>query len=193
MSMALDEAIKHCEEVAEQNESSAITYKNCKEIKANMYEKLTAEKAENDCRECAADHRQLAEWLTELKDLREENKVLMQECDRLIKEKGELLSKVSGGDVLRICQLEDQLQAELDNSHCLEIELTEAKQLLKAAVEDIHDVLTSQIKITNYTLCEKCKYYLNCNCKDKCIVSYNLKQWRFADEALKLIGETNEP
>lgn len=94
--MAIDEAIKHCLEVAEQNETSAITYKNCKEIKTNMYEKLTAEKAENDCRECAADHRQLAEWLRELKELREENKVLISECDRLIKEKGELLSKVSG-------------------------------------------------------------------------------------------------
>lgn len=69
--MTLDEAIKHCLEVAEQNEISAITYKNCKEIKTNMYEKLTAEKAENDCRECAADHRQLAEWLNELKQWRE--------------------------------------------------------------------------------------------------------------------------
>ena len=64
--MTIDEAIKHCLEVAEQNETSAITYKNCKKIKTNMYEKLTAEKAENDCRECAADHRQLAEWLREL-------------------------------------------------------------------------------------------------------------------------------
>lgn len=70
--MTIDEAIAHCLEVAEQNETSAITYKNCKEIKANMYEKLTAEKAENDCRGCAADHRQLAEWLMELKDLRAE-------------------------------------------------------------------------------------------------------------------------
>lgn len=68
--MTIDEAIKHCEEVAELNETSAITYKNCKEIKTNMYEKLTAEKAENDCHECAADHRQLAEWLTELKERR---------------------------------------------------------------------------------------------------------------------------
>lgn len=41
----------------------------------------------------AKDYRQLAEWLRELKDLREENKVLMQECDRLIKEKGELLKQ----------------------------------------------------------------------------------------------------
>lgn len=59
----------------------------------------------------------------ELKDLREENKVLISECDRLIKEKGELLSKVSGGDVLRICQLEEQLE--------------KAKELLKAAMEDM--------------------------------------------------------
>lgn len=66
--LTLDTAIKHCLDVAEQNEISAMTYKNCKEIKANMYEKLTAEKAENDCRECATDHRQLAEWLTELKE-----------------------------------------------------------------------------------------------------------------------------
>ena len=66
--MTIDEAIKHCLEVAEQNETSAITYKNCKKIKTNMYEKLTAKKAENDCRECAAEHRQLAEWLRELKE-----------------------------------------------------------------------------------------------------------------------------
>lgn len=68
----IDTAIKHCLEVAEQNEIDAITYKNCKEVKTNLYEKLTAEKAENDCRECANDHRQLAEWLTELKELREQ-------------------------------------------------------------------------------------------------------------------------
>lgn len=73
-----------------------------------------------------ADDRQLAEWLRELKELREENKVLMQECDRLIKEKGELLSKVSGGDVLRICQLEEQFE--------------KAKRLLKAAVEDFSEI-----------------------------------------------------
>lgn len=66
--LTLDEAIKHCLEVAEQNETDAITYKNCKEIKTNMYEKLLAEKVENDCLECAADHRQLAAWLTELKE-----------------------------------------------------------------------------------------------------------------------------
>ena len=41
--MTLDEAIKHCNEVAE----------------------------ENECIECAAEHMRLAEWLTELKEFRE--------------------------------------------------------------------------------------------------------------------------
>jgi len=91
--MTIDEAISHCLEVAEQNEISAITYKNCKEIKTNMYEKLTAEKAENDCCECAADHRQLAEWLMEVKDLREENKFLISEFDRLIKKNEEQIAE----------------------------------------------------------------------------------------------------
>ena len=68
-------------------------------------------------------------------------------------------------------------------------ELKEAKQLLKAAVEDIHDILTSQRKITNYALCHKCSYYLDCTCKDICETRCDLKQWRHEAEVLKLIGE----
>ena len=93
----IDSAIKHCLEVAEQNEISAITYKNCKEIKTNMYEKLTAEKAENDCRECAADHRQLAEWLMEYKDLKAEQNdqyVFIHELMSELKEAKQLLKSV---------------------------------------------------------------------------------------------------
>ena len=45
----LESAIKHCEEVA--NEMTA----------------------QGDCEECAKDHRQLAEWLKELKQLREQH------------------------------------------------------------------------------------------------------------------------
>ena len=83
--MTLDEAIKHCEEVAED-----YRYQRDDAVDTNDFG------AASDCQQCADDHEQLAEWLTELKDLREENKVLISECDRLIKEKGELLSKVSG-------------------------------------------------------------------------------------------------
>ena len=87
--MTLDEAIKHCEEVAEEQSRlyslcpcPCDGTKNCMSLKNGK---------DMGCTKCAADHRQLAEWLRELKDLREENKVLMQECDRLIKEKGELM------------------------------------------------------------------------------------------------------
>lgn len=53
--MTLDEAIKHAEEVAEQNE---------------WFEKNYLEN--KGCKECAEEHRQLAEWLKELKHLREQ-------------------------------------------------------------------------------------------------------------------------
>jgi len=126
-------------------------------VQEKLYEESYSDESKEIIKSAIDNDRQLAEWLMEAKDLREENIYLISEFDRLIKENGE--------------------------------QIAEYKRLLKAAVEDIHDVLSSQIKITNYTLCEKCKHYLNCNCKDKCMARYNLKQWRFADEALKLIGD----
>lgn len=158
--MTLDEAIKHCLEVAEQNETQADKWQ---EEGGEEWGKTTA------CRECAADHRQLAEWLTELKDLREENKVLMQECDRLINEKGELLSKVSGGDALRICQLEEQLE--------------KAKRLLKSST----NVLNMFIPCDEDYCSECIKQRQNCDYDDSF-------KWLYASEALALIGEdTNVP
>lgn len=53
--MTIDEAIKHCEEVAE---------KYCEKVE----EGLTAD---DFCDSCASEHRQLAEWLRELKRDRE--------------------------------------------------------------------------------------------------------------------------
>lgn len=55
MMLSIDDAIKHCEEVAEENE------KNAKSIN-NIYKK--------SCLECAKEHRQLAKWLKELVHLR---------------------------------------------------------------------------------------------------------------------------
>lgn len=59
--LTLDDAIKHCFEVAEQNETQADKWQ---EEGGEQWGKTTA------CRECAADHRQLAEWLTELRAYR---------------------------------------------------------------------------------------------------------------------------
>lgn len=53
----LESAIKHCEEVAENQEWMAKNYDD-----DSMGKK--------QCKECASDHRQLAEWLRELKKYR---------------------------------------------------------------------------------------------------------------------------
>ena len=60
--MTIDEAIRHCEEVAERYETRAKIIDRRK--LGFALENPTA------CHECAADHRQLAEWLTELKELK---------------------------------------------------------------------------------------------------------------------------
>ena len=57
----LEEAIKHCKEVAEEKEKKAY------EIVTRIgdYDDLNY----NSCRECAKEHRQLAAWLTVLKEI----------------------------------------------------------------------------------------------------------------------------
>ena len=61
--MTLDEAIKHAEEVAEEKENEAQDLE---------YSKLDWRHEANQCFTCAEDHRQLAEWLKELKRLKEQ-------------------------------------------------------------------------------------------------------------------------
>lgn len=62
--MTLDEAIKHAEEVAKEHERRLKVYENIDEDRPLFKEE------ENECKECAEQHRQLAEWLKELKHLR---------------------------------------------------------------------------------------------------------------------------
>lgn len=63
--ITLDEAIKHCKEVAEQKDlESGFDTDN------ERYIMTDNERA--DCKECANEHRQLAEWLTELKQFKEQ-------------------------------------------------------------------------------------------------------------------------
>ena len=61
--MTLDEAIKHAEEVAEKFESLHERYENMDE------DRLLFRVEENECKNCAKEHRQLANWLKELKQL----------------------------------------------------------------------------------------------------------------------------
>ena len=75
-------------------------------------------------------------------------------------------------------------------------EFKETKRFLKLAVEDIHELLVERkdISIRNTGRgCMVCNYAANCNCCEICTVINELKNWRHADEALKLIGDdTNE-
>lgn len=57
--MTLDEAIKHAEEVTDEKQKEA----------CNLYEAKNYEES-RECIWCAEEHRQLAEWLKELKHLR---------------------------------------------------------------------------------------------------------------------------
>ena len=63
MGLTLDEAIKHCEEVAEQNE------KICNEELRVGLPDIYLHK--DRAKQCAEEHRQLAEWLKELRAFRE--------------------------------------------------------------------------------------------------------------------------
>ena len=63
--MTIDEAIKHSEEVAERYEKM---------------EDSNDDKLKQECLQCAADHRQLAEWLEDLK----EAKRLLQAAEKTI-------------------------------------------------------------------------------------------------------------
>ena len=89
MSMTIDKAIAHAMEVAERQEISADDKEMYSEMLGEDYKGF-----EEGCRECAAEHRQLAEWLIELKDLREENKVLTRDCLRLIKSNDKLRKRL---------------------------------------------------------------------------------------------------
>jgi hypothetical protein len=59
----LDEAIEHCKDVAKQNERKAIRNRN--------HGGYVYEAEARICEKCAMEHQQLAEWLEELKERRE--------------------------------------------------------------------------------------------------------------------------
>ncbi len=84
--MKLEEAIKHCEEIAEEQEEKAKEYKHNQDNLVRLYHSLDAPYGEdysksNECLECANEHRQLSEWLKELKAYKEADEKT-NPCDR---------------------------------------------------------------------------------------------------------------
>lgn len=67
--MTLDEAIQHCEEVADKKEREKQKWERWLENDSDY--RAVAEKV--SCELCADEHRQLAEWLKELKEYKSKN------------------------------------------------------------------------------------------------------------------------
>ena len=81
--MTLDEAIKYCEEKAEEQRSEA--------EKAKRFEKFAL-----GCLECAKEHEQLAEWLKELKAYKETPKGEWEDshiysCGKILKGRNDVI------------------------------------------------------------------------------------------------------
>ena len=66
--MILDEAIKHAEEVAEENSKSYEEWLACRgNVGWSKSDIEAVDKSIEQCKKCDEEHRQLAEWLKELK------------------------------------------------------------------------------------------------------------------------------
>ena len=65
--MTLDEAIDHAEETANQRELDALAWK--KAASSHHRDKEYYKKLACECRKCAEEHKQLAEWLKDYKRL----------------------------------------------------------------------------------------------------------------------------
>ena len=143
--MTIDEAISHALEVAGEQQERADS--------AELIDILDGLDVEA-CKKCAADYRQLVEWLMELKDSRAEQ----------------------NEQYVFIRELMDELK--------------EAKRLLKVAVEDIHELLCDKKNLDgNGQSCNICSYIEWCPCCKECTIREDLRNWRYADEALKLLND----
>lgn len=80
--ITIEEAIKHCEEVVEKQEITAKSnLMEIDKIKADGILRLYDADEYESCMKCASDHRQLAEWLRELKKWRALRDSINMLCD----------------------------------------------------------------------------------------------------------------
>lgn len=159
--LTLGETIKHCLEVANRKEMES-------EFETDCVCYAMTDKEREEYKKCAAEHRQLAEWLTELKELRNS------------------IGAVKLKDMKEAVGLLQELNTENDQ---LTSQLVEAKRLLKLAVEDFAKLDRENTKNKNCMMPEM-------DCAD-CPLSWDsvdcrvepCHSWRYANEALKLIGD----
>lgn len=110
--MTIDEAIAHALEMAERNETQADKI-------GRQFIRSAMDKYATDCRECAAEHRQLAEWLTELRELRNSLEAV------------KLSNMKEALELIRDYKVENIAQKKL---------IAEYRRLLKSAIDEWHIV-----------------------------------------------------
>jgi hypothetical protein len=154
----LDEAIRHCEEVAVKLEEKANIY-GIKETYIPDSRNLV------DCMSCAAEHRQLAEWLKELKTYKANADGITAVSDILKEENDRLRETVNRFDS----------------------ENKEAIRLLLLACADIHALLTdAELTTKNCKLCGKLSL-----CNESGTTCKSGGVWVHEKAVMKLIGDTD--
>ena len=159
--LTLDEAIKHCLEVAEENEAKAQKI-------GVQFLGTTKDREATECRECAADHRQLAEWLMELKDARAALNDCGVEIEMLL---GELR------DAKRLLKLAIQ-------------DIYYAKAGFSCSICDMPKIDTARCEVDNTS--PDCKYKWRYEYEALKLIGCKTFKWRYADEAENLIAEDGE-
>ena len=162
--MTLDEAIKQCNDTAEQNEKTARRI-------GWQYEGTLLDRGAKECRRFAAEHRQLAEWLRELQKLREKH---WDECKQIAQYDNDLRRTT-------IQAIRNNGRAVLTNMDNLDLqdENRELKRLLKAAMVDLTDAEDCSCCAFDSKQCPG----VTGDCTFK---------WNYHDEAMELIGGEKE-
>lgn len=129
--MTIDDAIKHC-----------------------------LERANKDCSECAGEHRQLAEWLGELQDLRISMQTLIQKMSETLNVGLYKYFRVESDDI----DYKYSVFMFTDNS--LKKAPSYGKRFTQAPVEDIVAIFTGKYKIVEIPFNPECgERYYYCNVK----------------------------
>lgn len=96
--MTIEEAIKHCEEVTKEQEKAATEWHENQVRKCKLIPFAEMDYTyENNCKKCAEEHRQLAEWLKELKQYKEHK--FCGDCISREEEHGTILKMLAEMDV----------------------------------------------------------------------------------------------
>ena len=108
--MTLEEAIKHCEEVAKENDDSAKEFYRVSKLETHPDRKY-AEDVYVECKKCAAEHRQLAEWLKELKKRRAKDDELGRDVFDTISRQAaiDIITAYPHGDVWNVENMESMV------------------------------------------------------------------------------------